>query len=197
MYDEAAKLAIMQRLRAEGRYAEAAAGRDNERRRLKGEGVDRKDAVDLSWAWVEEHYPPLPKAEVEAKEAKTKEPAAVEVEGDIPGLNVFPKAWGELPKTAKFEAEVEWAYQNLQLVLVDAGVKRRVDLKRATSPAPSAGAVACLRLAITNFNTFMKDLLPKAKRGEGEGEAVEMVRRERKSIEEIRGLLEQMLEAKG
>jgi hypothetical protein len=199
MYDEAAKLAITKRLTLEGRYKEACEGRDNERRRLRKAGVDRADAVDQSWAWLEEHYPPLPKAEVEAREAakrEPKEPAAVEVEGDIPGLNVFPKAWGELPKRAKWEDEMEWAYQNLQLVLVGAGLKRRVDLKKATSPAPSYGAVACLRMAVSNFNSFMKDLLPKAKRGEVEGEEQEMVRRERKSIEEIRALLEQMREAK-
>jgi hypothetical protein len=199
MYDESTKLALTKRLTLEGRYKEACAGRDEERRRMRREGMDRAEAVDKSWAWMEEHYPPLPKAEVEAKEAaarEAKEPAAIEVEGDIPGLNVFPKSWGDLPKTAKFEAEVEWAYQNLQLVLVGAGLKRRVDLKRATSSAPSAGAVACLRMAITNFNSFMKDLLPKAKRGEVEGEEEEMVRRERKSIAEIRGLLEQMLEKK-
>ena len=53
------KLALMTRLRAEGRWTEADKFREETRRRLNVEGMRRRDAADDAWRLTAEKYPPV------------------------------------------------------------------------------------------------------------------------------------------
>jgi hypothetical protein len=107
------------------------------------------------------------------------------------GMEV-PFMWGEIPASAPFEKEVEWVYQNRVLVIDERGGGKVVfRLDRATTPAPSNGALGMLEYSATNLKGFM-DLVAKAKFNAVEEEDTEFVKREKKSIAEISRILDMM-----
>ena len=132
--------------------------------------------------------PPV-EPELEVPEPPAPEPTLeppVQDQG-VPGLGDMPSAWGELPSNASLQAEISWVSANRLRVRDGNGV----DLSRALSPAPSYSALSWLETSIL-FPSKFADISVKATQNQ-ENEK-EHIRREKLAIEEIRGLLEEMLE---
>jgi len=87
-------------------------------------------------------------------------------------------------------------HQQYILIIEETPRGRVIHWERATQKPPSTGACSLARWAADNRTAFYKDLLPKAmaKPREGEGDDPELVRQERKSIAEIKRILEKMSE---
>ncbi len=116
--------------------------------------------------------------------------------GDLRGIHRIPRNWGELPAEATFEADVRWVHANRLLVVRKAATgMASVELGKASSPAPSHGALGWLEFAVMNPTKFMSDLVPRVLKDDGEDADEEGVKRERKSIEELREVLAEFVEA--
>ena len=184
------KIELTERLRREGRWAEASKRKDEMVKLLRAEGMKRTEAVEEAWRRLAVEYPPLPhtaEPEPEHGDDEAEEKAA----GRVVGPTTLPAAWGELPDSAPFEVEVEWVHQNRVLVVEErAGGASRLHWERARKPAPSYGAVNLMEFAATNRKGFM-DILQRVKPATDDGDE-ENIQREKKSIAEIRGILEQL-----
>ena len=183
------KIALTERLRREGRWAEASKLKDEAIKEAKKAGMKSNEAKDAGWDAMEKAYPPLPStAEPEHGDDETEEKAA----GRAVGPTTLPVAWGELSDSAPFEVEVEWVHQNRVLVVEErAGGASRLHWDRARKPAPSYGAVNLMEFAATNRKGFM-DILQRVKPGENGDE--ENIRREKVKIREIQRILDEMNE---
>lgn len=116
--------------------------------------------------------------------------------GQIQGLNDLPGDWPELPANASMGVELAWVQANrLRVVTEKPGKATRVDLGKAISPAPSWAALGWLETSIRSYAKFL-DAAVKVGGGEDEGESAVM-KRERKSVEEVRALLREMEAAAG
>ena len=114
-------------------------------------------------------------------------------QGLVEGLDRIPKVWGELPASGTLKGDLEWVNANrLKIVRQKSSGGVQVLLRQSHVPAPSWSALSWLQLAISNPAKFM-DLVAKNMADEGEEDG-ELVRRERKAIGEIRGILERMEE---
>ncbi|MCE5269506.1 MAG: hypothetical protein LLG00_16640 [Planctomycetaceae bacterium] len=195
------KIQLTDRLRREGRWTGDAEDRKNEMIRIFREaGLQKAEASEEAWRRLAEEYPPLPpkpkpdpepEPDAESDGSHTAAAASVD-EGEAVAISPLPEAWGELPESAPFEAEVEWVHQNRVLVVEElAGKRSKLHWHRARKPAPSYGAVNLMEYAATNRKGFM-DILQKVKPAAAGDE--ENVRRERRSIAEIEDLLEKMAE---
>lgn len=106
----------------------------------------------------------------------------------------MPKSWGSLPDSASYEKEVDWVYANYsRIVLEQPGKENKLVLHKAKTPAPSEGAITLAEWAAANRNDFQKVIVPKVKLGLGDG-LEENVVRERKSIEDIKRILQRLLD---
>lgn len=126
-------------------------------------------------------------------------PSHVEVNVDLPPPDRMerrsepPAEWGELPDNASQVEEVKWVYANyMRVVRRTREGHDRVQLKSASCPAPSHGTFTLLNFAITNQAGFL-NLWQKVCKDKTEGEE-EQVKKEKKSIAEIRAIIEQMEE---
>lgn len=179
------KIELTERLRREGRWAEASKRKDEMVKLLRAEGMKRTEATEEAWRRLAVEYPPLPSTlEPEPGDDKDDSEGVAVV---LAGSSALPDAWGELHETALFDAEVEWVHQNRVLVVEErAAGKSLLHWERARKPAPSYGAVNLMEYAATNRKGFM-DILQKVKPGDS-GDA-ENVRREKMSIAEIQQVL--------
>jgi len=182
------KIELTERLRREGRWPEASKMKDAALADFRAQGVKRDEAAEAAWAAMAEAYPPLPVAEGPA-DATASTPEAVTT-------NAPPIPWSDLPTDANFDEEVRWVHQQYILIIEETPRGRVIHWERATQKPPSTGACSLARWAADNRTAFYKDLLPKAmaKPREGEGDDPELVRQERKSIAEIKRILEKMSE---
>lgn len=135
---------------------------------------------------------PLPEPAPPAEPAGTELQASTIVDTPVPdqgvsGLGDIPSAWGELPANAQLQVEIAWVSANRLRVRSGSGV----ELARALSPAPSYSALSWLETSIL-FPSKFADISVKATANQDEEK--EHVRREKMAIEEIRGLLAEMLE---
>jgi hypothetical protein len=111
-------------------------------------------------------------------------------EAAVTGLSDVPSEWPTLPQNATLAAEISWVQANRLSVVRDLGDRAIVDLSRAMSPAPSWAALGWLETSIRAYAKFV-DVAAKAS-AHVEDER-DMIRRERLAIDEIRGLLAEML----
>ena len=184
-----------ERLRQEGRTA----------------GMNRRQAISYAGVTVDQVWFPPPEPEVELEAVEEPEPIPVEEpeftpepEGVFPaapasvvlpipsdqgveGLGTLPEAWGSLPANASLQVEISWVSANRLRVRDGTGV----DLSRALSPAPSYSALSWLETSIL-FPSKFADISVKATANQDDEK--EAIRREKLSIEEIRGLLAEMLD---
>jgi len=114
-------------------------------------------------------------------------PAPVASDQGVPGLGTMPDLWGTLPANASLQVEISWVSANRLRVRDGSGV----DLSKALSPAPSYSALSWLETSIL-FPSKFADISVKATANQDDER--ESIRREKLSIEEIRGLLAEMLE---
>ena len=113
-------------------------------------------------------------------------PAPIPTDDSVPGLRTLPASWGVLPANTSLQVEISWVSANRLLVRDGSGV----DLSRALSPAPSYSALSWLETSVL-FPSKFADISVKATQQNQDEK--EHIRRERLSIEEIRGLLAEML----
>jgi hypothetical protein len=135
------KIDATDRLRREGRWSEASLFRDEKRRKLHGEGMNRSDAGDAAWEAMVEKYPPLTVPEVES-------PALPSVDRDIETIEAV-LALTE-SRTPNIVADVEWVYATVGDEAVE------------PNGVPNLGAWGMWRWARSNRNEFFEGLWPKA-----------------------------------
>lgn len=179
------KIELTERLRREGRWPEASKFKDTALADFRAKGMKRDEASEEAWAAMAEAYPPLPVAEVPV------EPAAGAPEAVTTDATPIP--WSDLPTDADFDAEVRWVHQQYILIIEETPRSRVIHWERATKKPPSTGACSLARWAADNRTAFYKDLLPRtmAKANANQEEEVN-IREEKKSIEELRGILQSL-----
>lgn len=179
------RIELTERLRAEGRWAEASNFRETARADFRAKKMSRQDAVEAAWEAMAEAYPPLSVAEAPAN------PGALEAAA----THAPPVPWPDLPTDADFGEEVRWVHQQYIRIVEEGPRGRVIHWDRASVKPPSTGACSLARWAAENRTAFYKDMLPRimAKVDDGAEEEAN-IRRERMAIEEIRGLLAEMLQ---
>ncbi len=132
----------------------------------------------------------LPEAEpveaVEAPEMSTAVDKPAPPSSDALTFTI-PATWGVLPANTSLQVEISWVSANRLLVRDGSGV----DLSRALSPAPSYSALSWLETSVL-FPSKFADISVKATQQNQDEK--EHIRREKLAIDEIRGLLAEMLE---
>jgi hypothetical protein len=199
-------LDVVTRLRREGRWSEAEPIRDDLMREARRSGVEKREAQQMVYAKLVEMFPPIQPTQNDVNEqpaegggdanpttrndvtgaiqARTRDEAAVT------GLSDVPDSWPPLAANATLAQEIQWVQANRLSVVRDLGDHAIVDLSKAMSPAPSWAALGWLETSIRAYSKFV-DVAAKAS-AHVEDER-DMVRRERLAIDEIRGLLAEML----
>ncbi|MEQ1825773.1 MAG: hypothetical protein ABL921_07490 [Pirellula sp.] len=181
------KIVLTERLRREGRWAEASKFKDTVLAECREKGFKRDEASEAAWGAMEQAFPPIATA---AATADMRAEAATDTR--IQGLSEIPADWPPLPDNASLQAEIGWCQANRLRVLEErANGVNVVHLDRARTPAPSWAALGWLETSIRVYSKYI-DVVAKALKDE-ETEA-EMVKREKMSIDEIRSLLSEMLE---
>jgi hypothetical protein len=117
------------RLRREGRWAEASLWRDQKRTQLRAEGKTRTEANEAAWQAMIEEFPPLPPSELPVGDH------AVEL------LDIDPDSYDGQSGCA---GDIGWVYTNLSVK------------SAAPNQAPSAGAWALLQWARRNSDRFFQ-----------------------------------------
>jgi len=111
-------------------------------------------------------------------------------DGAIQGLGTIPEDWPELPANSSLAADVAWVQANrLRIVEENPGRATIVRLGRALSPAPSWSALGWLETSIRSYAKFV-DVAAKATSGADDEAAV--MRHERRAIEDVPALLDEM-----
>lgn len=166
-------------------------------------GLPRGQGVGTAYCWATEQtdreFPPSapivedPEPELPTV-GTTPEPASIPVapapiqdDQGVSGLSDLPANWPELPANAQLQVEIAWVTANRLRVRDGIGV----NLSKALSPAPSYSALSWLETSIL-FPAKFADISVKATASQDDER--EHIRREKMSIEEIRGILAEMLD---
>lgn len=204
-------LSVTKRLQAEGRwFGQVELERDEMMRLAKDQGLTKPEAQAWVYAELDRLYPPLNVDGCSDKSASLADlseclsssppntqspksqamPSTYDESGQIQGLGRVPPEWGELPANASLSAEVGWVQANrLAVVEEKPSGGTVVHLDRARSAAPSWAALGWLETSIRSYAKFV-DVAAKASGGEDDEGAV--MRRERRSLDEVGRLLEEM-----
>lgn len=188
------KIAITDRLRREGRWDAASLFKDQVFEELRSAGIRGQQAKDTAWAEMARRFPPLPVVEPveESAAVEEEEPVVVAAPGDE-GFGLLPPDWPSLPEKAAWIDELEWAYQNGFFVIAEKATGAvTYRWERARTPAPSRGALVLMKLLAESRQKFM-DLLGKAKTST-DGVETDVVKRERRRVEDIEAMLEKLKE---
>lgn len=177
------KIALTERLRREGRWDAASKFKDDALRDFRAKGMTRDEASDAAWEAMEQAFPPT--ASAATTDIRAEEP----IDTRVQGLSEIPAGWPPLPANATLQAEISWVTANRLRVRDGTGV----DLSKALSPAPSYSALSWLETSIL-FPSKFADISVKATSQQDDER--EHIRREKMSIEEIRGILKEMLDSK-
>ncbi len=202
---ETAKQDAHRRWRNEGIAERVAAFRDRARSEYvkANPKCKRRDAQEHAWIRAMAEFPPAGVAPVVVEPEATEVSTIVDIpepieaapkildappaDMGVSGLGDLPEAWGVLPANAQLQVEISWVSANRLRVRSGSGV----DLSRALSPAPSYSALSWLETSIL-FPSKFADISVKATANQDDER--EGIRREKLAIEEIRGLLAEMLE---
>lgn len=176
------KIALTERLRREGRWAEASKFKDTALADFRAKGMNRVEAGAAAWAAMAEAYPPLPEAEATTASGS----------GRVRGLGDLPPSWPNLPDNASLHTELAWVQSNrLRVVEERPSGATVVRLDRAGAAAPSWAALSWLETSIRSYAKFVEICAKALASQEVESD---MVRREKRSIEDVRRLLAEMVE---
>ncbi len=184
----------------EGRRWETDTFRKDVIRQCRARGMTKEEASDHAWKACFAQFPPpgIEPTEPEMSPIgdKTAEPPAKPSPATAPpddpissGISDIPSSWPELPANAQLQVEIAWVSANRLRVRSGSGV----DLSRALSPAPSYSALSWLETSIL-FPSKFADISVKASADQDDEK--EFIRREKLAVEEIRGILKEMLDAK-
>jgi hypothetical protein len=181
------KIVLTERLRREGRWGEASKFKDEALKELRLKGMKRDEASEAAWDGMEQAFPPI--ANVAATAGMREE---VVTDTRIQELSEIPYDWPPLADNASLQAEIGWCQANrLRVVEESASGVVVVHLDRARTPAPSWAALGWLETSIRAYSKYI-DVVAKALKDEEVEQ--EMVKREKMAIDEVRGLLAEMLE---
>ena len=187
------KYTVAKRLMTEGRWREAEPVRDElmrEARKVKK--LTKDEAQDWTYAELDRRYPPLGDDTTSAAgEAVALNSARTRGEPSVLGLNAMPPDWPPLPSNAALSAEIQWVQANRLRVVSETGDGTTVDLSQALAPAPSYAAIGWLETSIRAYSKYCEIA---AKATQVATDETQTVRREKQSIEQICGLLAEMLE---
>lgn len=175
-------LAVTKRLQRDGRWPEAEQVKNRMIKEARQKGMSRSEAQSWAYAEIDRLYPPLT-----GSLALSIESQSIPEESGVTGLSDIPADWPQLPANALLQVEIAWVSANRLRVRSGSGV----DLSRALSPAPSYSALSWLETSIL-FPSKFADISVKASAQQDDER--EGIRREKLAIEEIRGLLAEMLE---
>jgi hypothetical protein len=197
--------AIMRRLMKDRRWREISLVRDEMMRDAKKRLPDIEDRRAWVYSELDRMYPP-----VQAKPGDSDTgfvgtkglreglsdtypklgPAEGSDSGSIQGLSWIPEGWPELAMNASLAADVGWVQANrLRVVEERPGKATVVKLEQALAPAPSWAALGWLETSIRSYAKFV-DVASKVSGGADDEGAV--MRRERKSVDEVKALLKEM-----
>ncbi len=201
------------RFASEGRDLASLGLERDEMMKLSKRIKDRDERFRWVYSELDRLYPPLESGDPEIKNKdlrqepslspndlrqKRKFSAVQEYStdsGQIQGLGNIPQDWPELQSNASLSAEIGWVQANrLRVVEERPGAATLVRLERAGSPAPSWAALGWLETSIRSYAKFV-DVAARASGGDDDEGAV--MRRERMAIEEVEGLINDMMEAEG
>lgn len=191
-------LEVTKRLQAEGRWKEVEPVRDQMMRDAKAAYPDKQERQNWVYSELDRMYPPPEFVTQVPNSPDPKVPRLPEAAdtGQIQGLNDLPGDWPELAANASLAADVGWVQANrLRVVREKPGGATVVSLDRALSAAPSWAALGWLETSIRSYAKFV-DVVARASGADDEGESA-VLRRERRSIEEVRALLDEMKAAEG
>ena len=181
------KIELTERLRREGNWSAASKFKDDALRDFRSKGMKRDEASEAAWDAMEQAFPPI--ATVAATADMRDE---VVTDTRIQGLSEIPSDWPPLADNASLQAEIGWCQANrLRVVEESASGVVAVHLVRARTPAPSWAALGWLETSIRAYSKYF-DVVAKALKDEEVEQ--EMVKREKMAIDEVRGLLAEMLE---
>lgn len=173
-------LTVTKRLQRDGRWAEVEPVRNRMIKECRKQGMSKPDAQAWTYSELDRLYPP--------EVTDLAEPAvADQADQGVSGLGDLPPDWPPLPANASLQAEISWVTANRLRVRDGTGV----DLSRALSPAPSYSALSWLETSIL-FPSKFADISVKATANQDDER--EAVRREKLAIEEVRGILAEILE---
>ena len=183
------KIEITERLRREGRWSEASLFKDTELRKLRSGGVTKADAGDEAWRRMAEKFPPMDNSGDtngglfdELPDAAAGEPSpppspkGADTDIDVDALL---ERIGDNRQPADLVRDTLWTYENLE------------NRRARPQDAPSLGAWALLAWARQYRNRFFEQVLPKAMMNRPIEDEENLRKAERRSIEEINGVLQQ------
>lgn len=196
-------LEVTRNWQRDGRWKEIEPQRDELMRVARRSGLDKEAARAEVYAKLLEMFPQAKQAPSEAlseaggvdnlptrHDATSGGTHARDDDAAVTGLSDVPADWPTLPPNATMAQEIQWVQANRLSVVRDIGDRAVVDLSKAMSPAPSWAALGWLETSIRAYAKFV-DVAAKAS-AHVEDER-DMVRRERIAIDEVRGLLAEML----
>lgn len=201
--------AVTNRLLREKRWkGQAETTRNDMMATAKRQGMAQEQAQLWVYAELDRMYPPLGVSDTvseshsdtdsgQAGQGRVSDMVSESrtAEGQIQGLNELPGDWPELPANASLGVEIGWVQANrLRIVEERAGRATVVRLDLALSPAPSWAALGWLETSIRSYAKYV-DVVAKASGGAEDEGAV--MKRERRSVDEVRALLAEMEEAAG
>ena len=201
---------VTARLLSDGQWTAAEPIRDQLMREARQAGLSKDDAKRQAYSALDERFPPRTKDQRGGNESRGEvggvdyptaqnNVAGVQSPAHAPGaavtgLDAIPPDWPTLPPNATLAAEISWVQANRLSVVRDLGDRATVDLRKAMSPAPSWAALGWLETSIRAYAKFVDVAAKASSHVEDERD---MVRRERIAIDEIRGLLAEMLQDRG
>ena len=178
------KIELTERLRREGRWSEASLFKDETLRKLRSDGMTKADAGEEAWRRMAAKFPPLAdtgKPTPDAPDAAGAESLPPQrpggTEPDIEAM--LDETDDGLP--VDLVQDVLWCYSNMN---------RRV----GPEDAPSGGAWGLLCWSRKYQIKFYEALLPKALANRPPQDE-ENIRAEKKSIAEVRGILQKFKDA--
>lgn len=194
------KIALKKRLEREGRWSAVEPTRDAMMRECRSKGMSKEDAQAWTYGELDRLYPPLPPVEcsqgdstalADCGQSDDDVSPARPREGQLQGLGDIPADWPELPANASLAAEIAWVQANrLLMVEEQTSGATRVRLDKARAPAPSWAALGWLETSIRSYAKYVEVAAKATATAQDEQD---QVRRERMALEEIRGLLAEML----
>lgn len=202
---EGLDVTFKRRMESEGRWREVSLVRDQMMKDSKQAIPDKESRRAWVYGELDRMYPPLKRAgetDLNRKLPEAVEPAVTRetdlnrnLDGQIQGLSEIPADWPDLPANASLAGEVGWVQANrLRIVEERPGRATVVRLDQALSPAPSWAALGWLETSIRSYAKFV-DVAAKVSGSTDDEGAV--MKRERRSVDEVRALLDEMMEAEG
>lgn len=203
---DAIRSRVTARLLGDGQWTAAEPIRDQLMREARQAGLSKDDAKRQAYSALDERFPPRTKDQRGGNESRGDEggdanPAARNdvagvqsparaPEASVTGLSDVPDSWPTLPPNASLGAEIQWVQANRLRIVRETQHGTEVDLRKAMTPAPSWSALGWLETSIRAYAKFV-DVAAKAS-ATLEDER-EMVKREKLAIDEVRGLLAEMM----